>query len=449
MDGERQSKVNIWTELKRTAYNSVSCASICTMARFLHLADIHLGFDRYDNKTRTQDFFYALEDALAKYAIGERVDFVVIAGDLFEHRNIQPATLNQAQHCLRELKQAGIPVIAIEGNHDNRPYGTRTNWLRYLADWELLILLELGDVAAGEPLYSPWKDGYGGYIDLDCGVRVMGSQWYGASAPKAIEQISQAMQDLSPSPGQTVFLLHHGMEGQIARYQGALRYSDVLPLRQAGVDYLALGHIHKNYEQEGWIFNPGSIEANNIEESGFRRGVYLVEVSDRGMQAELKRDYYQRSIVRLKLATKGQETLEELEQAALTLVQTAIQQKQIEPADAPIVELRIEGEVGFDRLDFDVRQLQRQLQQISNALIFLLKYDVDNVVYRSPLSEDASRLQIEQEIFTDLLSGHVQYRKQAAELAQGLIDLKDRQLEGRSEAELFELVQTLLGAESG
>ncbi|WP_088893834.1 metallophosphoesterase family protein [Leptolyngbya ohadii] len=418
------------------------------MARFLHLADIHLGFDRYDSKERTRDFFYALEDAINQYAIAEQVDFVVIVGDLFEHRNIQPGTLNQAQHCLRELKDAGIPVIAIEGNHDNRPYGVKTNWLRYLADWGLLILLEPGDVASGEPLYSPWKDGFGGYIDLDCGVRVIGSQWYGASAPQAIEQIAEAMQDLPPSPGQTVFLLHHGMEGQIARYQGALRYSDVLPLKQAGVDYLALGHIHKNYEQEGWIFNPGSIEANNIEESNFKRGVYLVEISDRGVQAELKTDFYQRSIVRLRLKTKGQETLEELEQAALTMIQTAIQQKQIVPDDAPIVELRIEGEVGFDRLDFDVRQLQRQLQQMSNALIFLLKYEVDSVAYGSPLSEDASRLQIEQEVFTDLLSGYTQYRKRASELAQGLIDLKDRQLEGRSEGELFELVETILNREN-
>jgi hypothetical protein len=140
------------------------------MARFLHVADVHLGFDRYDNKQRTQDFFYAFRDVLSKHAIDEQVDFVIIAGDLFEHRNIQPATLNQAQVCLDMLREAGIPVLAIEGNHDNRPYGTKTSWLRYLADWGLLKLLEPGNVAEGEPLYSPWSeaDRRGGYIDLDC-----------------------------------------------------------------------------------------------------------------------------------------------------------------------------------------------------------------------------------------------------------------------------------------
>lgn len=416
------------------------------MPRFLHLADVHLGFDRYDSKERTRDFFYAFNDALEKYAIGAEVDFVVIAGDLFEHRNIQPATLNQAQTCLQMLKQAGIPVLAIEGNHDNRPYGTKTSWLRYLADWELLLLLEPGDISAGESFYQPWdwESRRGGYIDLDCGVRVLGSNWYGAAAPRSIEQIAAAIEALPSGATHTLMLFHHGLEGQIARYAGALRYADLLPLKQAGVDYLALGHIHKNYEVEGWIFNPGSVEANSVEESQYERGVYLVEMNGSGVQAELKHDYYQRPIVRLRFTTRGQESLEDVEQGAIATLTQAIQSKQLDPAQKPIVELRIEGQVGFERLDLDVRRLQQQLQQLSDAIIFLLKYEVEAVAYASPLSEEASRMQIEQEVFIDLLAANNLYKKRSPELAQGLINLKELQLEGRSEAELYEFVQSLL-----
>lgn len=415
------------------------------MPRFLHVADVHLGFDRYDNKQRTQDFFYAFQDALDKYAIEEKVDFVVIAGDLFEHRTIQPATLNQAQVCLEALRQAGIPVLAIEGNHDNRPYGTKTSWLRYLADWGLLKLLEPGNLSEGEPFYSAWtEENHGGYIDLDCGVRVIGSLWYGASAPRAIEQIAAAIRELPPGPGSTILMFHHGVEGQIARYQGALRYTDLLPLKQAGVDYLALGHIHKNYEVEGWIFNPGSIEANSTEEASFPRGVYLVEINESGIRAELKQDYSQRSIVRLKVTARGDESVEEIEQAAITQVQQAIQKKYLDPEQQPIVELRIEGKVGFERLDLDTRQLQQQLQELSNALIFLLKYNADAKAFVSPLAEDAHRLQIEQDVFMDLLTANNTYKKRATELSQALIDLKDQQLEGRSEAELYDFVQAVL-----
>ncbi len=406
------------------------------MPRFLHLADVHLGFDRYDCRERTQDFFYAFQNAIEKYALEPQVDFVLIAGDLFEHRNIQPAILNQAQYCLEELKRAGIPVLAIEGNHDNRPYGTKTNWLRYLADWGLLILLEPGE--SGNGFYTPWDGKLGSYIDLDCGVRVLGSSWYGTSAPKAIEQIAAALQALPPHPGQTVMMFHHGLEGQIARYQGALRYGELLPLKQAGVDYLALGHIHKNYEIEGWIFNPGSTEANSIEESSYRRGVYLVEIGSDSIQAELKRDYYQRAMARLQLTTRGDETVEDLEQQAIQQIEQAIQQGKIKPDQAPVVELRIEGQVGFDRFELDVRQLQQRLQQLSNALIFLLKYEVDAVAYATPFGEDANRLQIEREVFLDLLTANNTYRKRATELADGLIGLKDQQLEGRSEDDLYD-----------
>ncbi|MEM9804918.1 MAG: metallophosphoesterase, partial [Cyanobacteria bacterium P01_D01_bin.56] len=92
------------------------------MAKFLHVADVHLGFDRYNSKVRTTDFFHTLLDVFERYAIREAVDFVLVAGDLFVHRMIQPAILNQAQLCLQTLQAANIPVIAIEGNHDNCPY---------------------------------------------------------------------------------------------------------------------------------------------------------------------------------------------------------------------------------------------------------------------------------------------------------------------------------------
>lgn len=414
------------------------------MARFLHIADIHLGFDRYDCRERTRDFYHALEDVLERYAIGESVDFVIIAGDLFEHRNIQPATLNQAQLCLQMLREAKIPVLAIEGNHDNRPYGTSTSWLRYLAEWGLLILLEPGNVAVGEPFYQPWDGQRGGYIDLDCGVRVVGSNWYGATAPKAIDQIAIALQDLPKGPESTVLMFHHGLENQIARYSGALRYSELLPLKQAGVDYLALGHIHKQYAYEGWVFNPGSLEANSVEESMFDRGAYLVEIDANGIKAELKTDYKQRPIVRLKVQTRGSELLEELEERAIAEVQQAVASKQIPIDKQPIVELRIEGMVGFNRLDLDTRALQTRLQDISSALIFLLKYNVDVAAYESPLAEDAERDKIEREIFTDMLAANTVYKARSAELAKGLVQLKDLQLEGRPEVDLFEFAHELL-----
>jgi DNA repair protein SbcD/Mre11 len=432
----------------RLQYNCIGLTYwMMAMARFLHIADVHLGFDHYDNRVRTKDFYLALQDALRKYAIDAKVDFVVVAGDLFEHRMIQPSILAQAKDCFEQVKAAGIPVIAIEGNHDNRPYGTRTNWLQYLADDGLVILLEPVTDETGV-VYEAWDGITGGYIDLDCGVRVYGSSWYGSSAPKAVASLADGIAQLPAFDGPTVMLFHHGLEGQIARYQGALRYDDLLPLQKAGVNYLALGHIHKHYAVEGWIFNPGSLEANSIQEADFDRGALLVEITQDAIQAELKTDYYQRPIVRLRQRTSGQESLEELENAAIAVVEKAIQKKQLKPEDAAIVELRIEGSVGFDRLDLDTRKLQQRLQELSHALIFLLRYNVESTEYQTPLLEEASRGQIEQDVFVDLLTAHNSYKKNADRLALGLIELKDMNLKGDSEEEMYEYVAGLLGNKS-
>lgn len=413
------------------------------MAKFLHIADVHLGFDRYNSKIRTTDFFHTLWDVFENYAIGAAVDFVVIAGDLFEHRMIQPAILNQAQLCLQTLEKAGIPVIAIEGNHDNCPYGTKTSWLRYLSDWGLLKLLEPD---AGEAMYAPWDEETkrGGYIDLDCGVRILGSNWYGAAAPKAIEQIAAAIATLPAGPDSQILLFHHGLEGQIARYSGALRYSDLLPLKDAGIDYLGLGHIHKHYSVDNWLFNPGSLEANNVEESTFERGALVVEIDNGQVMAQLQTNYQQRPIARLSLKLRGQEGLEDIEQLTLQILDQAMEKQQVIPEQHPIVELRIEGQVGFDRLELDTRQLQTTLQTHCGALIFLLKYDVENVAYGSPFPDDADRHQIEREIFTDLLSAHNVYKKRAQPLANGLIDLKEQQLIGADEESLYTCVESML-----
>jgi DNA repair exonuclease SbcCD nuclease subunit len=54
--------------------------------------------------------------------------------------------------------------------------------------------------------------------------------------------------------------------------------SQFQPLR-SWVDYLALGHVHKPYEFDGWMYNPGSTETCGAEEAAWEdRGYYFVEI---------------------------------------------------------------------------------------------------------------------------------------------------------------------------
>ncbi len=109
-------------------------------AKFLHFADCHLGYRQYNSVERANDFaraFFAVIDV----AIQEKVDFVVLAGDLFQKRAIDALTLNQAVKGLERLRDKGIPCIAVEGNHELAYFSESIGWVRFLALNDLVILL--------------------------------------------------------------------------------------------------------------------------------------------------------------------------------------------------------------------------------------------------------------------------------------------------------------------
>ncbi len=63
--------------------------------RFLHMADCHLGYRQYNLRERFNDFGQAFLNVIDT-AIAEKVDFVLLAGDLFQKRAIDAAATLQA-----------------------------------------------------------------------------------------------------------------------------------------------------------------------------------------------------------------------------------------------------------------------------------------------------------------------------------------------------------------
>ena len=85
--------------------------------RFIHTADIHLG-KTYRNSPgeaeRYEDFFRCLS-GIVEAARSEKVDFVLIGGDLFHTGQIFPKTFAKTIEILQPLKEAGIPCIGSWG----------------------------------------------------------------------------------------------------------------------------------------------------------------------------------------------------------------------------------------------------------------------------------------------------------------------------------------------
>ena len=101
--------------------------------RFIHVADLHLGYQQYNLEVRADDFARAYF-AMVEHAIEVKADFVLIAGDLFHKSNPDAWSLKQATAGLQQLRSANIPAVAIEGNHDAPHVHRHLSWLEYLCD---------------------------------------------------------------------------------------------------------------------------------------------------------------------------------------------------------------------------------------------------------------------------------------------------------------------------
>jgi exonuclease SbcD len=87
--------------------------------RFLHTGDWHVG-KAIRGRSRMDEFERAL-DQVVEIAVDQRVDAVLHAGDLYEHRTSAPDADRLVFETLLRLHSHGIPVVAIPGNHDSAP----------------------------------------------------------------------------------------------------------------------------------------------------------------------------------------------------------------------------------------------------------------------------------------------------------------------------------------
>lgn len=85
--------------------------------KFLHTGDLHIGKKLFEASI-LEDQAYILEQ-ICGIALGEQVQAVVLAGDLYDRSVPSAEAVTLMDEFLTRLVQAGIPVIAISGNHDS------------------------------------------------------------------------------------------------------------------------------------------------------------------------------------------------------------------------------------------------------------------------------------------------------------------------------------------
>lgn len=391
--------------------------------KFLHISDVHLGCTRYQLPESPRDFFDAWIDVLQRYAIAEKVDFVIMCGDFFHKRNVPPETMNYAVAGLTLLKEAGIPVVTIEGNHDQKHTDSEYSWLRSLANWDLLYLLEPTN-ADGRIAYSPWEDGRGGFIDLGR-ARIFGSHWYGASANWAIPMLIDAIKQNRREGAFHLLMLHTDVEGHQTHPLPALSL-DALSQLKTVTDYVGLGHTHMHYEIDNWAFNPGSIEVTNIAEYRETRGVFLVEVDEQNnVSARHITDYRQRPFRRTVVEVTGAESAAEITRRALEKVKN-----EIGGADhklpSPIVEITLRGQLGFPNSLIESQKIRDEGKALTGALHIRLKNISVPVEYAVAIDvpDDAGRERLEQRVVEDLVQRDNRFKSRIGDVSTAVIGAK-------------------------
>lgn len=391
--------------------------------KFLHISDVHLGCTRYQLPESPRDFFDAWIDVLRKYAIDEKVDFVIMCGDFFHKRSVPPETMNYAVAGLTMLKEAGIPIVTIEGNHDQRHTDSEYSWLRSLANWNLLYLLEPVN-EGGRIVYVPWEEGSGGYIDIGR-ARIFGSHWYGASANWAIPLLTSAIKETRREGAFHILMLHTDVEGHQTHPLPALSLAALSELKSV-TDYVGLGHTHMHYEIDNWAFNPGSIEVTNIAEYRETRGVFIVEVDDENnVTARHIDDYRQRPFQRLRYEVKGNDVSNDVTVGVLDLIRKSA--RVAESGDpAPIIEITLHGQLGFPASLIEAKTIRKEAQQLTGALHIRLKNVAVPVEYAvaAEVEEDASREHLERRVVEDLVARDSRFKTQASEISDVVIGAK-------------------------
>jgi DNA repair exonuclease SbcCD nuclease subunit len=396
--------------------------------KFLHISDVHLGCTRYQLNESPRDFFDAWIDVVKKYAVSEKVDFVVMGGDFFHKRNVPPETMNYAFAGLSLLKSAGIPVVTIEGNHDQKHNDSEYSWLRSLANWNLLYLLEPTNLE-GKIIYQPWDDenNRGGFIDLGR-ARIFGSDWYGASANWAVPMLIDGIKQNRREGAFHILLLHTDIEGHAVNrhHIPALSNTNLQELRSV-VDYVGLGHTHKCIEIDNWVFNPGSLEVTNIEEYRETRGAYLVEVDDKNqITARHVRDYAQRPFQQLTFDVSGYAETKDIIEGALEVIKNQARVAE-EGKPQPIIEFKLLGQLGINAsLSETLKAIREEAKKMTNALEVRIKNFTVPVKYAvaADMPEDASREKLERRIIEDLVVRDNRYKTRVEDIAEAVIGAK-------------------------
>ncbi|HHQ0352692.1 TPA: metallophosphoesterase family protein [Listeria monocytogenes] len=234
--------------------------------QFLHMADLHLDSPFIGLSTLPQPLFSAIQEStfqslerITTVAIKEAVDFVLIAGDIYDSEDQSVRAQARFSKEMKRLEVANIPVFMIHGNHDFIEKHK-----------EKLTLPSNVHVFSEQVEVMSHKTVTGVSVNI-----------YGFSYNE--RHIRSSRVDKYKIQGNADFhiALLHGSEVSSSEEHDLYAPFRVQEISKKGFDYWALGHIHKRQllAESPSIYYPGNIQGRNRKESG-EKGASIITLSE-------------------------------------------------------------------------------------------------------------------------------------------------------------------------
>jgi len=238
---------------------------VSALVKFTHMADCHIGGWR-DPKLKdinTEAFFSAIDISLQ-----EKVDFILIAGDLFNTALPGIDRLKDVVRKFKELKDKDVPVYLIPGSHDYSPSGK--TMLDVLEEAGLCINVVKGDVV-DKKLRLKFT------IDKKTGAKITGLLGRRGMLEKSYYEELDC-DYLEREPGFKIFMFHTSIT-ELKPKKLEKMDSSPISLLPKNFDYYAGGHVHivekkdlpgyKNVVYPGPLFPNSFYELEELQGGGF------------------------------------------------------------------------------------------------------------------------------------------------------------------------------------
>lgn len=260
--------------------------------RLLHTADWHIGKSLH-GITRVDETRAVLEE-IVSVARDERVDAILVAGDLLDRRLVDPAALGLALEALGALGEVA-PVVAVPGNHDDPDLWGHLAPLLALRNVTMVHRVLAPERAVVDVPTSagtlhvaalPWLDT--ARLGLEAGTeRGVARTTYAADLAAIVAAYAGELTARRSRSGAPAVLMGHVMVDGAQTGAGeralTMAFTYCLPtgLIPTNLDYIALGHIHRPQALPG-VAAPGRYSGSplalDFSEDNHDKSVTVVDI---------------------------------------------------------------------------------------------------------------------------------------------------------------------------